>query len=76
MHGKAEESTILCLWRDSGGARRECVCVCVQQGVGGGLHVQVSCVDVKHEFLSHMAVCGCSIPTALNGDIRQLHKIN
>lgn len=26
-------------------------CMCVQQEVGGGLHVQVYCIDVKHSFL-------------------------
>lgn len=54
-------------------------CMYVQQGVGGGggggLHVQVYCIDVKHEFLSHMAVCACNIP-ALHEDAQQLHKIN
>lgn len=29
-----------------------CVCVCMQQGVGGGLHVQVYCIDVKHESVT------------------------
>lgn len=41
-----------------------CVCVCVAGGgrQGGGLHVQVYCIDVKHSFLCHMAVCACRVP--------------
>lgn len=71
VHGKAEERTILCLWSQKGA----CMCSRGWEEGGGGLHVQVYCIDVKHEFLSHMAVCACNIP-ALHEDAQQLHKIN
>lgn len=57
------------------GAKRVHVCAAGGGRRGGGLHVKVYCIDVKHEFLSHMAVCACNIP-ALHEDAQQLHKID
>lgn len=39
---------ILFLRRDGGRVCRVCVCVAGGGRQGGGLHVQVYCIDVKH----------------------------
>lgn len=50
------ENSFMFVEGDSGGVKR--VYVCVQPGVGGGLHVQVYCIDVRHEnLLSHDSAC-------------------